>query len=89
MICLLFLIVFWLQNRPQIDQKSIQKAIRNKIRFGMDFRERLDRFGSDFRPKLGAKLGQVGTKIERIGTPRRHQKIIKNQFSQGAATSRR
>ena len=61
MICWLifgrFLIDSGFENRAKIDPKSIQKAIENKMRFGMDFGGLLEWFWNDFGPKLGAKLG--------------------------------
>ena len=59
------------------------------MQVGMDFEGLLDRFWMDLGPKLGGKLGQGGTKIERIRAPRRHQKIIKNQVTRVAAGRRR
>ena len=52
-----FLIDFGVENRSKIDQKSIEKGIKNKMQVGMDFGWLLDRFLVDFGPKLGAKLG--------------------------------
>ena len=52
-----FLIDFGVENRSKIDQKSIEKGIKNKMQVGMDFGWLLDRFLIDFGPKLGAKLG--------------------------------
>ena len=51
-----FLIDFGVENRSKIHKKSIQKAIENKMRFGMDFGGLLERFWSDFGSKLGAEL---------------------------------
>ena len=52
-----FLINFGVENRSKIDQTSIKKAIKNMMRFWIDFGWLLDRFLVDFGPKLGAKLG--------------------------------
>ena len=52
-----FLVDFGVENRRKINQKSIQKAIENKMQVGMDFGWLLDRFLMDFEPKLGVKLG--------------------------------
>ena len=52
-----FLIDFGVENRSKIDQKSIEKGIKNKMQVGMDFGWLLDRFLIDFGPKLGVKLG--------------------------------
>ena len=61
MICWSIFDWFWVdlevENRPKIDQKSIQKSIENKMQVEMDFGWLLDRFLVDFEPKLGAKLG--------------------------------
>ena len=60
MICWSIFDWFWVdlgvENRPKIDQKSIQKSIENKMQVGMDFGWLLDRFLTDFEPKLGVKL---------------------------------
>ena len=48
---------FGVENRSKIDQKSIQKAIENKMQVGMDFGWLLDRFLIDLGAKLGAKVG--------------------------------
>ena len=45
------------ENLSKIDEKSIQKAIENKMQVGMGFGWLLDRFLVDVGPKLGAKLG--------------------------------
>ena len=45
------------KNPAQIDQKSIQKVIKIKMRFWMDLGWLLERFGVDFGSKLGGKLG--------------------------------
>ena len=45
------------ENLSKINQKSIQKAIENKMEVGMDFGWLLDRFLVDLGPKLGVKLG--------------------------------
>ena len=52
-----FLINFGVENRSKIDQTSIKKAIKNMMRFWIDFGWLLDRFLVDFGPKLGLKLG--------------------------------
>ena len=61
MICWLFfdwfLDDFRVENRSQINQKSIRKAIENKMEVGMDFGWLLDRFLVDLGAKLGVKLG--------------------------------
>ena len=57
LICDGFLIDLGVENRSQIDQKTIKKEIKNEMRFGMDFRWLLERSWSDLGPKLGAKLG--------------------------------
>ena len=52
-----FFVVLGMENRQQIDQKSMQKAIENKMQVGMGFGWLLDRFLVDFGSKLGGKLG--------------------------------
>ena len=47
---------FGVGNRSNIYQKSIQKAIENKMQVGMDFGWLLDRFLVDLGAKLGVKL---------------------------------
>ena len=48
---------FWVENRPQINQKPIQEAIENKMQIGMDSGWLLDRLLVDFGTELGGKLG--------------------------------
>ena len=57
LICDGFLIDLGVENQPKIDQKTIKKDIKNKMRSGMDFRWLLERSWGDLGPKLGAKLG--------------------------------
>ena len=45
------------ENQSKIDEKTIQKAIENKMQVGMGFGWLLDRFLLDFGSKLGGKLG--------------------------------
>ena len=45
------------ENQSKINEKSIQKAIENKMQVGMGFGWLLDRFVVDFGSKLGCKLG--------------------------------
>ena len=52
-----FLVDLGVENRVKIYQKIIKEAIKNKMRFGMDFEGLLERSWGDFEPKLGAKLG--------------------------------
>ena len=54
LICDGFLIDLGVENRSQIDQKTIKKENKNEMRFGMDFRWLLE---SDLGPKLGPKVG--------------------------------
>ena len=51
-----FLVDLEVENQSKIDEKSIQKAIENKMQVGMGFGWLLDRFLIDLCPKLGAKL---------------------------------
>ena len=52
---------FWLdlgiENQSEIFQKSIQKVIKNNMRFWMDLGGLWERFWMDFFPKFGGKLG--------------------------------
>ena len=52
-----FLMDLEVENQSKIDEKSIQKAIENKMQVGMGFGWLLDRFLVDFGSKLGGKLG--------------------------------
>ena len=52
-----FLVDFGIENRWKIDEKSIKKQIKNKMRFGIDFWWLLGGFWEGFG-------GQVGTKID-------------------------
>ena len=44
------------ENQSKIDEKSIQKAMENKMQVGMGSAWLLDRFLVDFGSKLGGKL---------------------------------
>ena len=46
---------FGVEKLLNIYQKSIQKAIENKMKVGMDFGRLFDRSLVDFGPKLGVK----------------------------------
>ena len=77
---------FLLENRSKINQKSIRKAIENKMEVGMDFGWLLDRFLMDFGPKLGVKLGSSWHQNRRKwGT----KTMSKNHQKSGAAVVRR
>ena len=52
-----FLVDFGIENRWKIDEKSIKKQIKNKMRFGIDFWQLLGGFWGGFGTKLGAKMG--------------------------------
>ena len=45
------------ENRWKINEKSIKKPIKNKMRFGIDFWSLLDGFWVRFGGQVGAKLG--------------------------------
>ena len=45
------------ENRPNVDQKSIQVAIKIQMQIGIDFGRLLDRFLVDLGPKLEVELG--------------------------------
>ena len=51
---------FWGGKSTKLDQKSIKKWIKNKMRFGIDFGWLLDRFLIGFWAQVG---GQVGAKL--------------------------
>ena len=53
-----FLDDFGIENRWKIDEKSIKKQIKNKMRFGIDFWRLLDGFWGGFGSQVGAKLAQ-------------------------------
>ena len=73
------------ENRSKINQKSIRKAIENKMQVGMDFGWLLDRFLMDFEPKLGVKLGPSWHQNRRKwGT----KTMSKNHQKSGAASGR-
>ena len=57
-----FSIDFWLILGSKINQKSIRKAIENKMEVGMDFGWLLDWFLVDLGPKLGSKIDQKSIK---------------------------
>ena len=52
-----FLVVFGIENHQKVDQKSMQKAIENKMQVGMGFGWLLGRFLIDFYSNLEGKLG--------------------------------
>ena len=57
-----FLVDFGIENRWKIDEKSIKKQIKNKMRFGIDFWWLLDGFWGGFGGQVGAKLGPKSIK---------------------------
>ena len=57
-----FLVDFGIENRWKIDEKSIKKQIKNKMRFGIDFWRFLDGFWGGFGGQVGAKLGPKSIK---------------------------
>ena len=73
------------ENQTKIDQNSIKKAIKNKMRFWIDFGWLLDRFWSDFGPKLGGKLGPSWHQNLKNGGPKTMSKKVRQK---GHATSR-
>ena len=71
----------------------MKKCIENKMQVGFGFGALLERFLVDFRPKLGAKLDQVGTQIRKIMYKSNIENMIKiliffidfYQFSEAAS----
>ena len=59
---------FRVQNRSKTNQKSIRKAIGNKMEVGMDFGWLLDGFLMDFGAKLGGHIeAKLSPKSENMG----------------------
>ena len=73
----------------KIDQKSIKKAIKNKMRFWIDFGWLLDRFWSDFGPKLGGKMGPSWHQNLKNGGPKTMSKKELKKMSAEAPRTRR
>ena len=72
-----FLIDFWSIWGSKIDQKSIKNQSKKWSKIRCDFGSILDGSWTDFSsilgPSWGASWGQVGTKIWKMGAPRRCQ----------------
>ena len=77
---------FGFENRSKINNKSIPKAIENKMEVGIDFGWLLDGFLMDFGAKLGVKLGPSWHQNRRKwGT----KTMSKKHQKSGAASGRR
>ena len=72
---------FGVENRPKINQKSIENDLENKIQVGLHVWWLLDRIWLDFGAMLGPKLApswaQVGTK----SLQKSIQKVIKKMIT--------
>ena len=83
-----FLVDFGIENRWKIDEKSIEKQIKNKMRFGIDFWRLLDGFWGGFGGQVGAKLepswGQVGMEIDKKRCQKKNEKKIASWRHLGA-----
>ena len=80
-----------IEDPAQIHQKSIQKVIKNKMRFWMHLGLLLERFLMDFGPKLGVKLEpswhQNRRKWGTMTMSKNHQKsgdaVVRNWYAGG------
>ena len=84
-----FLIDFRFENQPKNIQKSIPKAIENKMQVGMDFGWLFDRFLIDFGPKLEVKLGPSWHQNRKKWGTKTMSKIIKNLKTGGPQVVRK
>ena len=87
MICRLisrcFFVVFGDDNRQKIDQKTMQKAIENKMQVGMGFGWLLERFMTDFGFNWEGKLAPSWHQNRSKGGTKTMSKMIKNIDPQG------
>ena len=70
--------------RPKRLPKSIKKGIENMMQVGLVFGPLLERIWVDFGANWVASWIQVGTKIWKIGVPRRCQKNDRKKEARGA-----
>ena len=74
-----FLIDFWLILASKIDEKSMKNRSKKRSKIRCDLGWILDGSWSDlgaiWGPSWGPSWGQVGTKIRKMGAPRRCQKM--------------